>query len=96
MFPLHLTKSELLFSYDTLTPIHYNKYISDKENLLILIKLENGIIIGGFAGKFIANNELSESLLFSISPEREPMLLTTKKKIKRIDYDSSYLIFGSG
>ena len=56
MFPLHLTKSELLFSYDTLTPIHYNKYISDKENLLILVKLDNGIIIGGFAGKFIANN----------------------------------------
>jgi hypothetical protein len=86
----------MLFAYDLINPTHYNKYIEGKQNLLILIRLKNDITLGAFAGKYAENNEVSESFIFSISPHREPMKLTTSRRINRIDMDISYLIFGAG
>lgn len=70
MFSDKIRKAELVYTYDLITPIHYDKYIDGREQLLVLIKLHNGIIIGAYAGRFVENYELSESFLFSISPQR--------------------------
>jgi hypothetical protein len=45
--------------------IHFGKYIENKENLLILIKLENDMTLGAFAGRNMENNEVEESFIFS-------------------------------
>jgi hypothetical protein len=64
--------------------------------LLLLIKLPNGLIIGGFAGAFAPQNELQDSFLFSLDAHREPMKLMPSRRVRRIDLDPSYLVFGSG
>ncbi len=56
MFADAVTKTELLYAFDEINPLHYNKYINDRENLLIIIKLKNQIILGAFAGK-VEDNE---------------------------------------
>lgn len=59
MFSDKIRKAELIYSYDPITPIHYDKYIDDKQQILLLAKLKNGIIIGAYAGNFEQNYELS-------------------------------------
>lgn len=60
--------------------------------------LPNGITLGGFAGNFTGENELTESFLFSLDPHREPMKLTPApgRRVRRIDVDPGQLEFGNG
>jgi hypothetical protein len=89
-------RSDLLFTFDPITPNHFAKYIENKQNLLLLVSLPNGMILGGFAGTLAQNNEIQESFLFSLSAQREPMKLLPSRAVKRIDIDPAYLSFGHG
>jgi hypothetical protein len=96
MFEQRLERSELLFSFDAITPNHFGRYIEKKENLLLLAQLPNDITLGAFAGRLAPDNQLADSLLFSLSPHREPLTLTPTRRINRIDLDPSFLVFGNG
>lgn len=93
MFSEKVRSTELLYAYDHINPLHYEKYIKTAEDIMLLIKLPNGYIIGGFAGK-LEGNEVADSFIFSLNPHREPIKLTPSSKINRINRDSAYLSFG--
>jgi hypothetical protein len=82
----------MLFAYDSINPTHYSKQ-SESLNSYQSQKLHHP---WSFRGKHADNNEVSESLIFSISHHREPMKFTTSRRINRIDMDGSYMIFGTG
>ena len=41
-------KTSLVYQYDVLNSTNYHKYIDGHPNLLLIIKLKNGYIVGGF------------------------------------------------
>jgi hypothetical protein len=55
MFEKKVRSTELLYAYDQINPLHYEKYIKKAEDIMLLIKLPNDYIIGGFAGKLVGN-----------------------------------------
>jgi hypothetical protein len=98
LFDRRPLRSELLFAFDPITPNHFARYIDGRENLLLLVALPNGLTLGGFAGNFVGDNELSDSFLFSLDPHREPMKLTPapSRRVRKIDLDPGQLVFGNG
>lgn len=51
MFGRPIRGSKLLYSYDSINPVSFGKYIENKSNLLTIFKLRNGTLVGGFAGR---------------------------------------------
>jgi hypothetical protein len=50
MFKRKVKETKLLFIFDKINPVHYDKYIEERKNLILLIKTSNGTIIGAYAG----------------------------------------------
>lgn len=46
---LVILNTKKIFSYDHIEPNNMNEYIKDYRNLIVFIKLPNGVIIGGFS-----------------------------------------------
>ena len=88
--------TQLLYYYDKINVVHFERYIKDKENLCLLVTLQNGTLVGGYQGKRLTDGTYADSFIFSLNPSREPIKLITTSSIQRIDSDPSLLNFGQG
>ena len=62
--------SKLLCKLDPLNKTNIHKYIDNVPYLMILIKLKNGRILGGFSlSPFVKNSKGVDSIIFSVSQE---------------------------
>ena len=44
-----ILRSEKIYAYDSVKPNNLSEYIKEQKNLLMIAKLTNGVIIGGFS-----------------------------------------------
>jgi hypothetical protein len=66
MFGKPIRGSKLLYSYDYITPVPFGEYIKNMSNLIVIFRLKNGTLVGGFAGRIDEEGFLESSFLFSV------------------------------
>jgi hypothetical protein len=83
-----------LYKYDTINLENFHKYIDEKKNFVLLIKLVNNKLIACYSeGALEKNKNLDkDGLLISLS-NRE--VFTLDPGCKAINYDENFLIFGN-
>lgn len=86
--------SKLLCRLDPLNKTNFHRYIDNTPNLLMLVELKNGKILGGFSlTPFYKNVKGEDSLIFSVTNEEIFNLNSDFKQA--IVYDDYFLIFGN-
>ena len=50
MFTTKIRSTKLIYAFDPLSQLHYDRYIQNRQNLFVLIKIDDLTYIGGFAG----------------------------------------------
>ena len=60
-------KSSLIYSLDMKNPVNFHEYIDDKENLLIIVQLENGMIVGGYGHGLFDKTYKGSGILFNLT-----------------------------
>jgi hypothetical protein len=51
MFNTKVRSTKLVYAFDPLSQLHYDPYIKNKQNLLLLVKIGELSYIGGFLGE---------------------------------------------
>jgi hypothetical protein len=95
MLPNSVKGTRLLFIYDEISKLHFNDYIKNLNNIMLVIDMGNNYVVGGFAGKIANNEDIEDSFLFSLRPHKDPLKLVPKGTISRINADPNYINFGS-
>lgn len=90
-----IRKTDLLYRYDPLNKVGVHKYIDNFPNFVMLLKLQNGWICGGFSEGSLIPKAVSDKngLIFSLSAQQNFELKTKNKKA--ICYDDFFIIFGN-
>ena len=90
-----IRKTSLLYRTDVLNKNNIHRYIDNFPHLVLLLKLENGWVCGGYSeGPFIPKTTSDkDGLIFSVSA-REFFKLKNKNK-RAITYDDFFVIFGN-
>lgn len=91
--------TRLLFRFDPLNSTNFHRYIDQKENLLLVVELQNGYKIGGYCRGALERgkpNMSGKGFLFSLSPN---VSYLPKKEVRDkqalVTYDDYFLIFGT-
>jgi hypothetical protein len=66
MFSSKISETRLLYAYDPINILSFNDYINKEVNLLVLVDIGNGTIVGGFAGEIDSDGYMAHSFLFSL------------------------------
>ena len=67
----------MIFKYDSLNSTSFHKYIDGKWNILLLIRLQNGFVVGGYCYTPIEKGRVDrhgKGFLFSLTPQMEKYL----------------------
>ena len=48
-------------------PVNFHEYIDDKQNLLIIVQLENGMIVGGYGHGQFDKTYKGSGILFNLT-----------------------------
>lgn len=90
-----IAKTRLLYKYDPLNKTNWHRYIDNRDNLVLVVKLANGNAVAAWSeGPFYPRmTSDKDGLIISLTNRRafEPL----KANIKAITYDEFYLIFGN-
>ena len=95
-------KTKLLYSLDLLGSQNFHKYIDGKENILLIVKLTSGCIIGGYCATSFLKDKLErhkKGFLFSLlSFEYGELTRFNPKESSNhplTTYDEYFMIFGN-
>lgn len=84
-----------MYHLDPLNRINFHKYIDGKPQIVLLIKLQNGYVLGAWSeGPFLPGTmSQKDGLIFSLTNRKSFYL--KKASTKAISYDDFFLIFGN-
>jgi hypothetical protein len=91
--------TKLLYRYPTLDPTNFHTYFDNKSNLLVMVKLLNGTIIGGFTvnpfmPERVPSSNKGKGFLFTLTAEKSfPMRADPKQSTTT--YDHFFFILGN-
>ena len=95
----NVCKTKRLYQYDPLNKTSFHKYIDGKPNIVLLIKLKNDMVLGGYSEspfllKTSNNNKVvnSNGFIFSVSNTESFPIIKGKQAIT---YDNCFIIFGN-
>ena len=82
--------TKLVYAFDPLNTTNFHRYIDGLHNLVILIKLCNGIVLGGYSSAAIEKGKSEKhkkGFLFSLSPEPVQYLMKEGSNQSSVTYD---------
>ena len=90
-----IRKTSLLYRMDSLNKNNIHRYVDNHPNLMLLLKLENGWICGGYSESSFYPKMISDKdgIIFSVSAQECFQLKTQNKRA--ITYDDFFIIFGN-
>lgn len=87
--------SKLIYKYDALNKVNFHKYIDNKSQIVVIVKLKNGKIVGAWSEGSFQPKMVSDKdgLIFSLTHRKafEPI----ERNRRAIAYDDYFLIFGN-
>lgn len=90
-------KTNLVYRYDPLNQANFHNYFDKKENLLLIVELSNGTVIGGFT-TYPYNSEKTQKpgygFLYSLTNEKVYMQRADPKQ-PVAPYDIYFYILGN-
>ena len=66
-------KARLIFKFDALNSTNFHRYIDGKWDILLVIKLDNGFVVGGYCHSPFEKGRIDKhdkGFLFSLIPEK--------------------------
>lgn len=91
-------ETKLLYKLDKLNQTNFHKYIDGKMNLLVVVKLANGLIVGGYSGSPIEkdtnNTSCNKGFLFSFE-NLTTYLPKADNQHPVATYDDYFLVIGN-
>jgi hypothetical protein len=87
--------TKLLFRWDPLNSSNFHKYIDGREHMVLLVRLANGLVFGGWAAGGVAPQSATkgDGLIFSVSNQQAFELVQAGQRATV--YDDFYLMFGN-
>lgn len=89
-------KTRLIYKFDSLNKTNFHRYIDDRPNIMLLVKLENGYKIGSFCKTPIEKSKVEkhkDGFLFSLTLQEKYQPKTANQAL--VSYDDYFLIFGN-
>jgi len=87
--------TKLVYAFDSLNKSNFHKYIDNKVQIVVLVKLINGYIVGAWSEGSFQPKMVSEKdgLIFSLTNRKifEPL----ERNRRAVAYDDYFLIFGN-
>ena len=88
-----IVRTRLIYKLDAINLINFHKYIDDIPNLIIIIKVTEGVYVAGYTNMPFRKKDHGDSALILSLQNRTVFKL--KQMGKAITYDDFYLIFGN-
>ena len=83
----------LLYKYNPYFQSNFHNYIDNKQNLLLIVRLANDVVIGGFSAQPLCKGFMGKNgFLFSLTNNKKYIL---KGNSNCLIYDDYHLIFGN-
>ena len=93
------TSTSLLYAFDpTVKNSSFSPHILNKDQLLIVARLLNGVVLAGFySGRYHKDSMCEPAALMNLTCNNSYLLKasTAAKSYKAMSYDAYYLIFGN-
>lgn len=91
---MKIQRTRLIYTYDPINSTNFHKYIDEKPEIVVIIKLVNGGCVAAYSeGQFKRETSTKDGLIISLT-NREYFTLVEKNR-RAITYDDFYLIFGN-
>ncbi len=87
----------MIYKYDTINPINFHNYIDRKSNLLLVIKLVNGYVIGGFSEYAIEKGRIEKpgsGFIFNCNIKKS-YNVRSDARLPVVSYDDYFCLFGN-
>ena len=90
-------ESKLVYKYDPLNPVNFHNYFDRVENLIVLVKISNGTIIGGFSVYPVDQERIyrpGKGFLFSVTGKKVYQM-RAQPRHPVVGYDNYFFLFGN-
>ena len=89
----------MIYAQDVKNPINFHEYVDGVPFVLVLLKLDNGEIIGAYSEKPMDKEDKGDlennGLLFNIDRSKYYKILEDKKIARAFMYDEHYFVIGN-